>query len=63
MHPNFEDQYGGYVLLVGESEVIPGYQTDPYELYWKARTVVPIIMCSTVIIPMPILAMAQWSPT
>jgi len=35
MHPNFEDQYGGYVLLVGESEVIPGYQTGPYELYWE----------------------------
>ncbi len=35
LHPNFEHRGEGYVLLVGETEVIPSYTTGPFTLYWS----------------------------
>ena len=31
LHPKFSQQYGGYVLLVGETEVIPSATTGPFD--------------------------------
>ncbi len=35
LHPAFEFTGRGYVLLVGETEIIPSDTTGPYELYWS----------------------------
>ncbi len=35
LHPNFESRGHGYVLLVGETEVIPADTTGPFNLYWS----------------------------
>ncbi len=34
LHPNFGTRGNGYVLFVGETEIIPAYTTGPYSLYW-----------------------------
>jgi hypothetical protein len=31
LHPKFSQQYGGYVLIVGETEVIPSSTTGPFD--------------------------------
>lgn len=37
LHPNFETRGNGYVLIVGETEIIPAYVTGPYSLYWTGE--------------------------
>jgi hypothetical protein len=37
LHPNFETRYHGYVLIVGETEIIPSDTTGPFELEWSGE--------------------------
>ncbi|MBE0696222.1 MAG: hypothetical protein IH586_04800, partial [Anaerolineaceae bacterium] len=34
LHPNFETRGKGYVLLVGESDIIASYTTGPFDVNW-----------------------------
>lgn len=35
MHPNFQVRGKGYVLIVGESEIVPSDTTGPFSVYWS----------------------------
>ena len=35
MHPNFQVRGKGYVLIVGESEIVPADTTGPFSVYWS----------------------------
>jgi hypothetical protein len=35
LHPNFQMRGKGYVLLVGETNIIPSYTTGPFDVHWS----------------------------